>query len=582
MAITDRINVMEGFETCGCSVTALTVKGVTPTVLTNMGTTELAKAKLIAEAQFARTVGLTIDSWHELLISRVTEIGKGALREVKIKGSQSLVLPYYYRRRRANISDNYFTIVGSTATPGAGSNGIHPGSRDLTIGLPDSKYITRELPNISRYFLPGTYIYVSHADDGAPGANVSYKVMFKITASEPAANAADGSSQALVTVEPNYTATAWGGLSSGEKEPFEPSSGLVEVGVNNINDREAWCHNLPSNNNGSLVVDWVQTFRWSTCHNDEFDRIATALAKGEVNVFQANWGQAQEIANINKQQLAKNNQNFYNAVWYNDVINEAQNDPDQYEQLPKVVDPDPLDSSCEYAYKANALGVHTQLRRAAQVFDLLGGDLSLDFLIQVANDLKEVRAVDSGGDTSVVDIFTDEFSGRMLGLALRGYIRQLYGFREIRTFEEGSVNDETGHPKFRFTKYYIPGFNLTLAIFVSNFFTRRLDILPAGLKNTGRALYLIDWSDISVGVVETNSASYNYKDRDFGNYNALYSCVIAPNTKRIKLWSKTFSVELGDPKRSAVIENFNGNCPTWTPVPCALGYTPEPVEEEEE
>lgn len=579
MAITDRINVMEGWETCGCSVTALSVKGVTPNVLVGMGTTEYAKAKLIAEAQFARTVGLTIDSWHELLISRVSEIGKGALAERKIKGSQSLILPYYYRRRKANISDNYFTVVSSTATPNAGTGGIHPGSRDLTIGLPESKYITRELPNISRYFLPDTYIYVSHADDGVPGANVSYKVTFKVTASEPAANASDGSSQAKVTVVPNYSPADWGDLTPEEKEPFEPTDGLVEVGVNNIHDREAWCHNLPSNNNGSIVVDWVQTFRHSTCHTDEFDRIATAYAKGEVNVFQANWGRAQDIADINKQQLEKSNKNFYNAVWYNDVIDQAQNDPNLYEQLPKVVDPDPLDSECEYAYKANALGIHTQLRRAAQVFDLLGGDLSLDFLIQVANDLKEVRAVDTGGDTSVVDIFTDEFTGRTLGLSLRQYIRQLYGFREIRTFEEGTVNDETGQPKFRFTKFYIPGFNLTLAIFVSNFFTRRLDILPGRLKNTGRGLYLVDWSDITVGVVETNSASYNYKDKDFGNVNALYSCVITPNTKRIKLWSKTFSIELGDPKRSAIIENFNANCPTWTPVPCALGYTPEPADE---
>ena len=74
---------------------------------------------------------------------------------------------------------------------------------------------------------------------------------------------------------------------------------------------------------------------------------------------------------------------------------------------------------------------------------------------------------------------------------------------------------------------------------------------------------MVDWSDIGINLIKTNSAK-----RQSNTADNLYNCVIQPNVKHYQLNSKTFEVRVGDTNRHSLIENFSDACPTVTVAGC--------------
>jgi hypothetical protein len=84
----------------------------------------------------------------------------------------------------------------------------------------------------------------------------------------------------------------------------------------------------------------------------------------------------------------------------------------------------------------------------------------------------------------------------------------------------------------------------------------------------------MDWSDFDLSIVGTNSAKREYAGKVTADARTEYSCVIALNTRHYDLRSTTWTLQIGDAKRSVMIENFNlDEIPTYTLDSAAPGYT---------
>lgn len=575
MALTDRVRIVTIPESCGCTLTAATITGLTPARLEAMSTTELNLARVISESVEARTIGVVARPLHELLMSRIKEIGKDEIQQTKV-GKQSIILPFTYRRRKTNLASDYFSIASGVVNPDAGTTDdgiVYPASSwDITVNVGPSQYAS-SLTAIEKYFLIGQYLFVENLDSaGAVGAKTGYATAYKIINSVAGANDGLGRATAVITIAPNYTDAAFAALTSDQKAVFQPEFGVVQIGTNNVSDYESWCYNEVAEKNQTLLVDWHQTSRYSQCRNDEYERILSLIMGGKVNEYLREF-QYLPLAEQNRKQRMQYENKWMRSIFYGQAITEKQT-PETYNQLPQVVDPD---DGCVYEYKANALGLRTLLAQESRVYDLGGGALDLDLIFQIAYDLKRNREV-SGESVTVIDLMTDKDSAHLIDLILTAHLQRLYGYNTTKFVEKGQVKDDSGYVRFTYNKYDVPGYQVQLAIFVDNFFTDRITQFGDGsggaqgsvdFKSRGRSLWAIDWTDFEIGIVGTNQAKREYRGETFANVNPLFSCVITPNAKSYDLRSTTWTTLLGDARRHALIENFSAACPTITVPACA-------------
>jgi hypothetical protein len=105
-----------------------------------------------------------------------------------------------------------------------------------------------------------------------------------------------------------------------------------------------------------------------------------------------------------------------------------------------------------------------------------------------------------------------------------------------------------------------------LCVMTDTFFDDRLSAFDntTALQNRGRTFWMLDWSDIQIGIAEANSAT-----RQTNIADNLYNCVITPNVNHYQLNSTKWTSIIEDPARHTLIDNFNSSCPTVTVTHCA-------------
>lgn len=557
MALLDKYRIVTIPDSAGTSLTRATISGLTPAALEAYSNTEHALARVIAESLEARAVGVTPSSLDVLLKSRIKEVGKQAIMERKV-GTQSIILPYTYRTRQTNIASEYFNIVSGEANANAGTTVggvVYPASAwDIVVNTGPSAYAS-ELTDLHRYFPVGNYIYTENLDSaGAAGSRTAYMTAHKVIAASTTGGVT------TVTIAAPYTASGWSALTSGQKAVFQPTFGVVQIGTNNVRDEEAYAQNQVAEKSMSLIVDWHQTSRYTQSYNDEYAAVLKKIMDGEVNEYLKKF-QWMDLAQQNKKQRVQFDKQWMRSVFYGQAISEKQT-AETYAQLETVVDPD---DGTVYGYKANALGLRTLLSAENQVIDAAGGPLDLDLLFQIAYDLKRNREA-NGGQVDCIDFMTDKDTANTIDIVLINYLRKTFGYVDQRYYTPGQVIDSAGLVNYKFKKYSIPSIGIDIAVFVDQYFTDRVTQFGNGsggaqgsvdFRSRGRAIWAIDWSDFNIGVVGTNSAKREYRGETFSNANALFATVITPNTKHYDLRSTTWTTQLGDAKRSAVIENFS-------------------------
>lgn len=571
MPLLDKHRIVSVPDSCGGTLTAASITGLTPARFEAMASTEYNLARVIAESLEARAVGVVPRALHELLSSRIKEVHKDEIQKKKV-GRQSIIMPFTYRRRKTNVSSDYFRITAGVVNPNANTTvgGIaYPNSSwDITVTAATPSQFASALTNVERYFLPGQYLFIESKDTGASaGSQTAYSTAHKII------NAVNVSSTtAKITIAANYTSAGWTALTTPQKAVFQPTFGVVQIGTNNVNDKEAWCYNEVAENVNSLIVDWHQTSRYTQCYNDEYARILKEITSGKVNEFLSTF-QHLPLAEQNRKQRLQYEKKWMNSIFYGQRINELQ-DPATFEQLPQVTDPD---DGTVYEYKAGALGLRTLLAAEGRVIDAQGGPLNLDLLFQLAWELKQYRETD-GSNVEVIDFMTDKDTANIIDIVLLKYLRDTFGYSVTQFYKPGEIRDASGTVRFSYKQYDIPTIGAKIAIFVDSYFTDRAMQFgdgsggnngSANIKSRGNSIWAIDWSDFDIGLIGTNSATREYRGEAMANVNSLFSCVITPNAKHYDLRSQTHTTRLGDAKRSLVIENYNlTTCPTLTLSPC--------------
>lgn len=563
MALTDKVRIVSIPDSCGGTLTAASITGLTPAVLSSYSKIEHDKARVIAEAVEARTIGVVPKTLNDLLFSRITEIDKAALNKRSVAG-QSLILPFSYRNRRTNLGHEYFNISAGVATTGAGTGSIPASAWDVTVNVGASPRASA-LTDLHRYFLPGEYVYVENVkNSGVAGVDRDKRVTaFKIVA------ASTVSGVCKVTLAANRTPAWWSASSSPEKAIYQPTFGVVHIGTNSIGDHESWCYNQPSEFSRSMIIDWHQTSRYTQCYNDEYERILGELLAGNVNQVEKNYNWL-SMKEQNARQRKVYEDKWAKDLFFGDVIDEKQQNPELYASLPPVVDPE---DGTVYGYKARALGLRTLLANESRVVDMHAGPLDLDMLFSLSYEVMRNRKA-TGDSVDVIDWMTDKDTAQLLNIAFIDFLKKNYGVSTTQFVEQGKVLDGV-KVAYRYNRYTFPGIGFDIAVFVEEFFSDRVLAFANGasgsvdFRASGRSIWLIDWSDFNIGVVATNSAKREYKGKVTAEANSLFSCVIALNTKHYDLRSTTWTTQLGDAARHLVIENFSLARPTITLNPAA-------------
>jgi hypothetical protein len=538
----------------GCTLTRADIRGMTPQDFEDQGFKEIGMDKVYAQAQEARAAGYVESTLQVLLMSKITNI-KGQLTKTNIKGSDSVILPYISRRQKRTINSNYWKITAGTPTPGAGAGGVHPGSFDLTV-VNNPSTLASTLQDLEQYFLPGKALFVEYAS----AANVAYSLQYKII------SAATNGGVTKVTVEPNYSVTGWGNLTAAQKLPFQiggaaggnaQAGTIAYLGVNSVSDFESWGHQDNAENTNSLLNYFLQTSRIVHEYTDEYLRaLNSALTSNYFKIFRQ-----LPLAEQKRIQQAKYDRDMVNSAFFGQRINENQT-VEGYRNLPQVKDPSNPD--CTLEYKSNALGFRTQLSDCGRVLDHQGNKLNLDTLLQTLYYVKRAREA-TGEQVQVIDAMTDRFTAGRIQDIFISYYKQKYGVvteRQYRPNQKLTFQDQV---ELTYNIYQLPpelgGFDF--AVFTHQFFDDKL--AAAADANRARYLWIIDWSDIELGIAGTNSAQRRTNEAD-----QLYNYVIKANIKHITLNSMTWCPIIEDPNRHYLVENFSTECPSLTVSGCSV------------
>lgn len=549
-------------DACGCSLTNTKFEALTPDKIEGMGMTAYEE-DIWSRVAESRIVGVTPNTLHDLLLSRIKDVSKEALAQKSV-GRTTKFAPFKYRLRKRNKQMSYFNVASGEATPGAGSNGIPASAWDLIINLGSGEYAT-EFKNLGRFFLLGHWITVEHRN---VATNVAYNTSHKVIAVEDV----DADNARVTVAAPFSSNAAWNALSAGEQAIYQPEFGTVTILANDFSDWENACQNAPTDNNQELLIDWFQTSRETRCRNKEYEAALKEILDGNVNSYLKKFREI-DVTERNRQEMAYWNAVFLNTAFFGQRINEHQvPDPTWADIEGLDVVRDPEDPACEYERKAHALGIHTQLVEEGRRIDLQGGRLDFDLIMELLHKMRRVRKLD-GRDHPVIDLMMDRHSKHQFDTLLIRYLKQTYATEYTKYFEKGQVIDPNGGAMFEYTKYDLPLQHLQVGIFSHEFFEDRLSAFGNGTggrqgtvnnKNRGRMIMALDWEDIAIGIFGTNSVKREYKNEITAQANPLYSCRMKLNTKEFDLRSTTWDVEIGDFDRHLILENFSDECPSLT------------------
>jgi len=541
---------------CGCTLTATSIRGLTPGELENLANKEIDLARVVLNAAEAKMLGVQENGLATFLRSTIKNI-KPKLGQTKVD-EQSIVLPYIQRTQRSHINASYFTIEGGVAHPGAGSNGVPASAWNLTVNL-GSSWLKTDLSQIQRYFQPGKTLIVLTWD--ATNTKNARTLVFTIIS---AVNADSGGvSKATVTVQPNITDAGFLALADNAagRGAYRPTFGVAQTGANSISNRESWCHEPPADLSRKIIVNWLQTSRTSRCVDETYLKTLDAIMKGKVNPYQQGFVWS-PLAEQNKRKTQIEDDEWLRSVFFGQRINEKQT-VETYDQLPTVADVG--DPSCPLEYKANALGFFQILTECSRVVDLNGNALNLDYIFQQLYYLKRHREAD-GDKIAVIDSLTDRWTAAKIYDAMSRYYRVRYNVETQRHAKIGETLTHEGMVLFNYNIYDLPDTGVKWAVFHDPFFDDHLTqfqqtISGQDFSSRGRNLWFLDFSDMSIGVGKTMSVRRKSPNEET---NALYNCVMVANHKEFQLRSTQWTAMLDRPQRHLLIHNFSGACPTVT------------------
>ncbi len=576
---------------------------------------EVGLDKIIAQTKEARMAGTKQRTLTDLLLSRHTplKVGGGV-------NNQSVIQPFRLVPRRNRVNPGYFRVAAGAslaAWTGQGGNGssnttftgiangaftlnsavtacwvltINNGSVDVD-SSPFAKSPNNVLKNPEKYFLPrhsltaefvgsdGTkYTSQVRVVDSAAGSDTNTAYVLVI----PSKTFKGDSTIPNGTLTPNGNGTstvtgAFGVLGTGtngwyesattaQKTAIQPTTGIVKIGANSVSDYQQYSNALPGYNEYGLIEYWRQTHRWVHKYNDEYVKALESSTTSEgLRKFRL-----LPLARLRAQQEKFMEDFFYESAFYGDGENENQT-ISTWNNLPIVNDPAWASSgetgTTPIEYISRTIGIRTQIAACGNVYDAQAGPLDLDALFEAGYYVKREREGESGSEVTDIDIMTDlRFTRPLLRQMMTRYYKQKYGIDNVTMWmESGKKITFNGAVMFEYDSYELPDYGYTLHVFSDQYFDDKVAQFQTGQKSGGRAIWMIDWSDVMVGIIKNMSVprTNNLADN-------VYKYVIQQNVQHVLLNSRTFEVSVGNTNRHRLIENYSDACAKLTVPGCDL------------
>jgi hypothetical protein len=546
------------------SLTKVDIQGMTPSEIEDLKDTAIDEAFLYRQTTLAGISGVRSLGLWDLMMSRIKNVGN-EITPQSVGENKSYFLPFILREQEDYINVNSFILEAGGANPNAGEmvGGVYHRTDTWRLTVTTPSYgvselaLTSPVKNPQRYFLPGSDVYVL-TKNGNAGQTLTFRV---VDAEFGGTSGNTGNDSAYVIVEPKFTE---GYLTGDDLAAYQPTNGLVQLGVNSVSDYESWAYNHPSELSRRMLAFWPQTSRFTRQWDDAYEDYLGQIMAGKVNPYLQRFREL-PLAEQNRQQYARYQRNMLNSFFYGEAINENQT-VEGYRNLPKVNDPRGVGSFLEY--KCDALGLRTQLNATGRVIDQNSQALNLNTLEEQLYILKRHREV-NGGSVDDIDVLTDKSTANRIKTLFAGYYQQRYGIAWQRELQSGKVSygDLT---VWNYNTYELDEAQVRLNVITEPFFAdhkaqfaQAASQVPgaSGLSNRGNCLWFIDWSDVQFGVTKvgsrTSTTPHLETDPD-------YKHVIAANTTKTEMESVSWTPIINDPRKSLVWENFSDEVPSYT------------------
>lgn len=543
------------------SLTKADISAFSPSTIVQLKDTAVAESEMYRQLTVSRLTGVKELSLYDLLLSRMTNIAP----EFQMDGpkGQTYFRPYILRKQEDIVNTNNFEITAGVADPAAGTtvDGIaHPthawqitvSSKALGKGT-DAKLAYQEtgIKDIARYFLPGQSVVILNLQGGAVNEPF-YKII-------SATSRVDGQTEvADVVIVPNRSEAWWADAGNAALlNNWQATTGIVMIGTNSVSDYESWAHNEPVDHAPRLVAHWAQTSRFTRCYDDLYKDYLSRIMDGKVNEYLRSFKELQ-MTEQNRRMYAHYQRKLMMNLLYGQPVNEHQT-VDDYKNLPEVRDP--RGNGGFIHWKANCLGIFTQLGAADRRIDYAGAPFDIDVFEEQVYALKRHREASKGGTVDEIDFITDKTTAQRFKWVMMEYYKKRtnmgwnrdFGSTEKITFGKQTV--------WNYNSYELEEAQVTINVIVEPFLSDHRAAFTGALASRGNIFAAIDWGDIELGMGGFNRRVSKTPDIET---DVDFRDIMKANISYCEMESCQLTPIVNDPNLHLVIENFGNAMPTKT------------------
>lgn len=565
-------------DTCG-SVTRASIDYLTPSDLDSIFSPGGKFADL--DAWFKHQIemkacGMRRYAWYDWIYANADRDSfrsafKAGIDGVKGVKVSSLLHPFIFGRQESVVNRDYWKVVGGVAIASYTVNQPATAVGTMTAGpILSTTGGTRIIRVQNRHGIPVDANWfrtkeVVHIFNKA-GNGVSLQSNYRVVSA--ATNTALTYIDVLLADE-----------NAGSVTPYDPApqNGLILVGVNNVNDFEQWCQNLPTIDPRKRVPFWFQTFRQARCVDEEYQRVWNKLF--ETNPAFREFGDL-PLAERNRQDELEAQKRFVHAFLFQKPIS-ANQTLTNWESLTDIntlagAVLNPGMSGKLVAKRANFVGVKEQLAQCDRVIDLQGNKLNLLEFFDLNYDLVRQRQ-SSGRKVTDIDWFTSSTFRANFHSAMMQYYKDFYLDQLRVVVEVNKIHADLG---FVHDGYYVkrPG-GVKINIISDEFFDDYADEFQAmGLATVGNLLLALDIGKPPNGSIywaqlAANRKVYTTAQIDqLAKLDTVYRCVMDQLTLTQTLTSETGTVIVECPRFSAWVQGFEDAQPVSTGKTTTGGY----------
>lgn len=553
-------------DTCG-SVTRASIDHLSLTDLNNIFQAGGLYADLDAWFMHAiemKACGMRRYAWYDWIYANADrEAFRSAMTGIKGVRTASLLQPFVFGKQETVINRDYWKVINGVATGGytvnqpataVGTNSAGP-LLSLTGGTRVIRVQNRHsIPIDPNWFRPSEVVFIFNK----AGNGVSLQGNWRVVSS-------------AINTTATYIDVLLADENAGSTTPYDaaPTSGLIVAGLNNVNDFETWCTNLPNIDPRKRVPFWFQTSRQSRCIDEEYQRVWNKLF--ETNPAFREFGDL-PIAERNRQDEMEAQKRFVNAFLFQKPISSNQT-LSNWESLTSIntvtgaTIPGAMGGKL-VAKRANFIGVKEQLRACDRVFDLQGNKVNLYEFLDLNYDIKRKRET-AGRKVTDIDWWVNStFRANFQSAAIQYYKDQYLDTMRL-TQEIGKINQDLG---WVYDSYFFkrPG-GVRINLITDEFFDDYYDEFDSlSIPTVGNLLLCLDIGKPPNGSIYWAQMAANRKSyttaqiAELAKLDATFRCTMEYLTLTQTLTSETGMPVVECPQLSAWIENFDIATPITT------------------